>query len=210
MQRMNLIIGVATASLVALPAMGGYNVVNGPTAPQYGTLVTWDEGIAPTGTLLNGDEYLPTHGITFNTGAGDGGVIDDWDTAYGGWGLGTDLTHWGNFGTHIQYNQDITESSLQIWNNGTDPFFGGISIFIFNDGVELTSFFFIPAWGGFGDSWYNITADGGDTFDEIRIVDWDFASVGVFTDNISWTATVPSPGALALLALAGLVSRRRR
>jgi hypothetical protein len=79
---------------------------------------------------------------------------------------------------------------------------------MFDDGVEVASSFVTPAWGGIGDTWFDITADGGDVFDEVRILGWGFSPT-TYADNLSWDV-VPGPGSLALLAVAGLVSRRRR
>ena len=99
--------------------------------------------------------------------------------------------------------------SFEAWNNDQDPFFGGIGIFVLNDGIEVAALFTMPAWAEVGDPGFSITTTGGDVFDEVRIVDFGFASFGMFTDNYSWN-NVPAPGALALLGLAGVTSRRRR
>ena len=66
---------------------------------------------------------------------------------------------------------------------------------------------FNPAWGGIGDTWFNITATGGDSFSHIVIAGMGFFPE-TFVDNLSWN-TVPAPGAIALLGL-GLVRGRRR
>jgi hypothetical protein len=186
-----------------------YIITQGASAPQYsGYQIDFDQPGDPVGAIV-GDEWQASHGITLMSGVGDGGVVDDWDSVYGPWGLGDAMSHWGSFGTFLSFDYDVQEMSFQVWNNGTDPFWGGIGVYLFNDGNEVAFLGTIPAWAGEGDSWFNITTTDGDAFDEVRIIDWDFSSLGIFTDNYSWNQ-VPSPGALALLSLAGIVARRRR
>ncbi len=206
---MKLAITAVAIAALSSSTMAGYVITQGPTAPQYaGYQVDFDQPDDPVGAIV-GDEWQGSHGITFMAGTGDGGVVDDWDAVYGPWGLGTGNSHWGSFGTFVNFDYAVQEMSFEAWNNGTDPWMGGIGIYVFNEGVEVAFLGTTPAWAGAGDSAFNIVGTDGDSFDEIRIIDWDFASVGMFTDNYSWNA-VPGPGALSLLALAAVASRRRR
>jgi len=67
---------------------------------------------------------------------------------------------------------------------------------------------FTGAWGGVGNSWYNITTTGGSTISHVAIYNNGFDQFD-YVDNISWTTT-PTPGAMSLLGLAGLTGLRRR
>ena len=60
---------------------------------------------------------------------------------------------------------------------------------------------------GAGGHNYGILATGGDTIDSVNIFDTGGGAEGI---QGSGTVYVPAPGALALLGVAGLVSRRRR
>jgi hypothetical protein len=71
------------------------------------------------------------------------------------------------------------------------------------DGMGLTG-----AWGGIGNTWYNITTTGGSTFKNVVIYNNGFDQFS-YVDNLSWNV-VPGPGSLALLGFAGLVGSRRR
>ncbi len=205
----NLTLTVAVVSALTSSAMADYTITQGDSAPTYsGHQIDFDQAGDPVGMIV-GDEWLASDHINIMSGLGDGGNVDDWDAVYGGWGLGDGNSHVGGFGTFLTFDQDVTEMSLQIWNNGVDPFFGGIGISLYKDGAEVAFMAATPAWGTADQSWFNFTTTGGDTFDEVRIVDWDFASFGIFTDNYSYNV-VPAPGAMALLGLAGVCGRRRR
>jgi hypothetical protein len=111
----------------------------------------------------------------------------------------------GGFGVFMNFENDITEMSAQVWDNSGPAtlFGGGMFLVLLNDGVEV-SFNLIenPAFGGVGDSWFNITTDGGDVFDEVRFVGAGFAGPLTIMGQASWNA-VPAPGAAALLGLGG-------
>lgn len=127
-----------------------------------------------------------------------------------GWGLGDGNSFFGNFGIFLTFDDDVTEFSAQVWDPSgpPSPFGGGLGVFVFNDGVEIASYFGEPAWAGLGDSWFDIAATDGMVFDEVRILGFGFTPT-TYADNLSWNP-VPAPGALALLGLAGLSRRRRR
>jgi hypothetical protein len=127
--------------------------------------------------------------------AGDGvPQVGDWDAANGGWGLGDGLSFFGNFGVFMTFDSDLAAISFEVWDPSgpPGPFGGGLAIFLFDDGVEVASGFFTPAWGGIGDSWYDITVDGGDAFDEVRVLGFGFFPT-TYMDNISWDMAAAGP-----------------
>jgi hypothetical protein len=213
-------IAVLTAAALGVPAMAGYTITQGSTAPTYSDYtLNFDEPGGPSG-LVAPDAWLGSHGIT-EMQAGDGGPqVDNWDPIFGGGGgwLGDGQSFFGNFGVFMTFENDLSTMAIEVWDpSGPPEFFGGgLNVILFNDGVEVADLFAqngdiaTPAWGGVGDSWFDIVADGGDTFDEVRILGFGFSPT-TFVDNMSWDlAQVPAPGALALLGLAGLTGRRRR
>lgn len=207
--KMATLIGLAAVAGSAHAALATYTITqSGSPAPTYATTLTFDEVGGPTGTV-------PTNswsGIGLeNIIAGDSGsFVGDNDTPNGGWGLGTGNSFWGPFGVFMNFNTDLDAMSLQVWDpsGAPSPFGGGAAIALLDDGVEVGSLFFEPAWGGLGDSWFNITADGGMVFDEVRVLGFGFFPTTV-VDNLSWNA-VPTPASAALLGMAGLASARRR
>ena len=198
------------AAVVAAPALGGYTITQGSTDPAYtGMTLNFDEPGGPVG-IVTPDAWLISHGLTIQ--AGDGvPQVDNWDIVHGaGWGLGDGNSFFGNFGVFMNFETDLTEMAIEVWDPSgpPGPFGGGLGVFVFDDGVEVASTFVEPAWGGVGDSWFDITTDGGDVFDEVRILGFGFTPT-TYADNLSWNL-VPGPGSLALLGLAGLSGSRRR
>jgi MYXO-CTERM domain-containing protein len=200
---------IGLAALASAPALGGYSVVQGPTGPTYaGQQLNFDEPGGPTG-LVSPDAWLATHGITIQ--AGDGAPqVDDWATITGQPWLGENNSFYGNFGVFITFTSDVTEFAVEIWDPSgpPSPFGGGLAIYLFNDGNQVFADAYTPAWGGVGDPSFDITTDGGSVFDEVRILGNGFTPT-TYADNLSWNP-VPTPGALALLGLAGILGRRRR
>lgn len=207
-------IAAAAALMTAGHASAGYTIAQGDSAPTYGTTLNFDEPGTPTGTVPT-DTWLGL-GIT-EMQAGDGNPVVD---TFGGtpWVGGGTNAFFGNFGVFMTFDTDLTEMSLQVWDPSGPPSFfgGGLNVVLFDDGVEVWSIgtqsggltIAEPAWGGLGDSWFNITTDGGMVFDEVRILGFGFTPT-TYVDDISWNA-IPSPGALALLGLAGFCGRGRR
>jgi hypothetical protein len=136
--------------------------------------------------------------------------VDDWATITGQPWLGDANSFYGNFGVFMTFESDLSAMSLEVWDPSgpPSPFGGGLYVYLFDDGVQVGFSEHTPAWGGIGDTWYDILADGGDVFDEVRILGFGFNPT-TYADNMSWDV-VPGPGCLALLAVAGLVTRRRR
>ncbi len=210
MQRL-LLTGLAltSAALVAAPALGGYNLTLSDTATTYsGYTLNFDEVGGPTGPVAP-DAWLASHGLMMDSGVGGGGIVDNWGSIQG-WDLGDGLSWVGPYGAFMTFDYDLTGFSAEHWDpSGPDSGFGGgFSVFVFNDGAEVASGFFDAAWGGLGDTWIDIATDGGDVFDEVRILGWGFTPE-TYLDNMSWNE-VPAPGSLALLTVAGAVASRRR
>ncbi|MFG0306773.1 MAG: hypothetical protein ACF8Q5_11230 [Phycisphaerales bacterium JB040] len=180
----------------------------GAPAPTYSTTLNFDEPSGPTGGV-SADAWssLGISSIVSGTGNVD---VGDWDTAVGGWGLGSGNSASGPFGIFINFDSDLTEFSAQFWDNsGPASFFGGgMGVFVMQNGVEVASYFGDAPYGGVGDTWFDVTTANGHKFDEIRILGYGFTP-NTYADNLSWNA-VPSPASATLLALAGLASTRRR
>ena len=211
MRRTLTLTGVAlgAVALMSTPALGGYSITQGPGAPTYTDFsLNFDEAGGPTGNVLP-DGWLATHGITLDSGVGGGGFVTDWDPILG-WNLGDGNAWAGGFGAFMTFDQDLTAMSVQVWDPSGpwSPFGGGLAIYLFNDGMEVATASFDASWGGVGDTWHDMVADGGDVFDEVRILGWGMTPE-TYMDNLTWNV-IPGPGALAFLALGALASRRRR
>ena len=200
---------MSIAAIVGSPALGGYTITQGATAPTYtGFSLNFDEPGGPTGPVAT-TAWHASHGITID--AGDGAPqVDNWDIVHAaGWGLGDNNSFFGNFGVFMTFDNDLTAMSIEVWDPSgpPSPMGGGLLVALFDGGVEVSSTVVTPAWGGFGDSWFDLTTSAGDVFDEVRILGFGFTPT-TYADNLSWNV-VPGPGSLALLALAGVVGRRR-
>jgi uncharacterized protein (TIGR03382 family) len=199
---------MSATMLIALPAVAAVSVVQqtGP-APTYSTTLNFDEPGGPTGLDVPSNSWVGIGITSFVSGTGSN-AVDNFSGA-SPW-LPNNNSYWAPFGAFINFNADMSAFSIQAWDTSgpAGPFGGGMGIFVLDDGVEVGSGFFSPAWGGVGDTWYNITTTDGSKFDEVRILGFGF-SPETFVDNLSWNA-VPGPGSLALLGLAGLVGSRRR
>ncbi|MHC5005687.1 MAG: hypothetical protein ACYTJ0_21530, partial [Planctomycetota bacterium] len=193
MQRLTITAMTAVAAATTGPALAGYNINQGTDAPTYPEYVlNFDEAGGPTG-VVPADAWQASHGIVIE--AGDGvGQVDDWDTLNGGWGLGGGLSFRGGFGCFMTFDQDVQAISFEIWDPSgpPSPFGGGLGVFLFNDGEEVASFFTTPAWGGIGDTWFDISATNGEVFDEVRVLGYGFPAE-TYIDNMSWEL-VPVPG----------------
>lgn len=201
----------ATLLLTTVPASAAITVTQqAAAAPTYSITLNFDEvGGPPAGGAAPLNAWDTSHGIPIaDAGVGGGVVIDNFNGALP-W-LPNNNTAYGAFGLFWTFGTDLTEASFQAWDTSgpPGPFGGGMGISLWNDGVEVSFTFHNPAWGGVGDTWYNITTDGGSVFDEIRVLGFGFFPE-TFMDNMSWNV-VPGPGGLMMLAVAGLVGSRRR
>lgn len=210
MRTNTLLMAMGAGAIACAPALGGYSMTQGTSAPTYSSTLNFDEVGGPTGVGLASDSWT-SYGIADLTSGDSIQVVADATTTPGyGW-LGTGNSFTGNFGVFITFADDVDAMSIQVWDPSGPPSFfgGGLGIFVFSDGVDVSDFFDIePAWGGIGDEWFNIVADGGMTFDEVRILGYGFTPT-TYVDNLSWN-TVPAPSSFALLGLGAVVSRRRR
>ncbi|MCA9280700.1 MAG: hypothetical protein H6812_13590 [Phycisphaeraceae bacterium] len=203
------LIGLATAATIAPTAMASYNTaLTAAAAPTYSTTLNFDEVGGPTGVVA--PNSWAGIGLADMQAGDSTPFVGDNDTPNGGWGLGTGNSFYGAFGVFMTFSTDLDALSLQVWDpsGAPSPIGGGAVAFTYNDGVEVSNFAFEPAWGGLGDTWLNITADGGMVFDEVRILGFGFFPTTV-VDNLSWNA-VPTPASAALMGVAGLASARRR
>lgn len=212
-RRTALIVSAATG-VIASGAAADVTVTQGDSAPTYSTTLNFDEPGGPVGGGLSSDAWLVSHGVT-SLAAGDGfNQVANFSGDPGfGW-LPDSNAFVGGFGVFMNFENDLSEFSAQIWDNAgpADFFSGGLAILAFDDGAEVANAFFeFPVFGVAGDAgtWFNITTTDGSKFDEIRIVGLAFVGPLTIADNMSWNV-VPAPGSLAVLALGGLTASRRR
>ncbi len=203
------LISVASSSLFA-----DFMITQSDTQTVYdGASVNFEDPGVPIGESLDPFTfYQASDGISFRSGNGFL-VADTWDDLDGidGGASPGGIQLAGGFNVTMQFDQDVTELSWQGWASGSPSFpFGGINVFLFNDGEEVASYFgeFAP-FGGVGDEWFDVVATDGDSFDEVRFFNPAFNSFTSYVDNITFNA-VPEPGAFGLLAIAGLAALRRR
>ncbi len=205
-----LIASALLAGLAAVPATATITITQGSSAPTYSSTLNFDEPGAPTGANVAGNAFAAFGMAELISGEGSNFVGDVSAIPGLGW-VGSSNVFVGPFGVFMMLDTDVTEFSMQFWDNSgpASGFGGGAAIAVFNDGNEVGSFFIQnPAYGGFGDSWINIVATDGMVFDEVRGLGFGFGPESII-DNLSWNA-VPTPGAAALLALGGLTGLRRR
>lgn len=207
-----LIAMAAASTIIATHAQAAITITQQATpTPTYSNLITFDEPGVPVG--VNADpfiHYQSSLGISFTSGNG-GMSVNDFDTLLGidgGQGDGNQLN--GGFGITMWLDSAATSASWQGWADGSrNPPFGGIVVFVYNNGVEVGNYSGVSPYGGIGDEWFNVVATDGDQFDQIVFFNGAFNSFNSYVDNVSWNA-VPAPGALALFGAAGLVGARRK
>ncbi|MFG0292675.1 MAG: PEP-CTERM sorting domain-containing protein [Phycisphaerales bacterium JB050] len=203
---------VAAAATTAT-ASAGYTITqqNAP-APTYSNTLNFDEPGALTGPVP-ANAYASLGIAQMFSGTGDQSVGDN--SVFYPW-VNDGNSMFANFGINVIFDAPISEFSIQVWDPSGPPSFigGGLQVALFNQGEQVWDLvaqngsLAEPAWGGVGDSWFDITTTDGMTFDEVRIFGLGFTPTA-FIDNLSWN-TVPAPSALALVGIAGLGATRRR
>lgn len=180
-------------------------------APTYSTTLNFDEAGGPTG-VVDATAWQADYGVQLSDGLGPSTFVGDLNTTLGYPWLPTDNAAFGYFGIYVKFDTAVTDFSFQAWDNSGDPspFGGGFLVFLLNEDQSsyAQSETWTPAWGGVGDTWYDVKATNGDSFDYVLITGFGF-SPETAVDNMSWNV-VPTPGAIALFGLAGLGARRRR
>lgn len=202
-----------SAIALAVGASAGANITitRGATVPTYSSTLTFDEVGGPTGANVAADAFAAYGIAEIYSGEGSNNV-GSYATTPGLQWLGADNVFYGPFGVFVEIGEDVTAFSLEYWDSSGPPTFsgGGAAILVFNDGVQVASMFSItPAFGGVGDPGFNIVATDGMVFDEVRAVGFGRIFPQAYVDNLSWQV-VPTPGAGALLTLAGFATLRRR
>lgn len=206
--RVSGIAGLGLLAAIAGSASGAVSITLGGSAPAYGDRVlNFDEPGTPTG-VVSKNTWLSSHDIVINAGD-EQPVVDAMQPLFGAW-AGTGNSFFGSFGIFMEFTVDATAFSMQVWDpsGSPTPFGGGMGVFAFRGGTEVSSGFFTPAWGGAGNSWLNVVAGLGETFDEVRVLGFGFGPT-TLGDDLSWNV-VPSPAGAALLGCAGLAAGRRR
>ncbi|MBO6512642.1 MAG: hypothetical protein JJ974_01585 [Phycisphaerales bacterium] len=196
---------LGTLAFTVGSALGTVTVSQGSSGTTYGTTLNFDEVSGPTGPGIANNAWAGIGLADMSSGDGNN-VVDDFVEPW----IGTDNAFFGNFGVFMTFDSDLTNFSAQVWDPSgpPGPIGGGVGIFVFNDGAEVANSFITASWGGVGDEWIDVSADGGMVFDEIRIVGFGFSPT-TYVDNLSWNA-VPAPSGLAALGMIGLATTRRR
>ncbi|MHC5113849.1 MAG: hypothetical protein ACYTGP_05415 [Planctomycetota bacterium] len=184
----------AALTFTAGNAWGTFTITQGDAPfPEYAQTIDFDEPGVPAGVPLGSpwEFYTDSDGITFTSGNGFL-AVDDWDTLAGiagGTGDGAELA--GGFSVRMVFDGDVTEASWQGWADGSPGFpFGGINVFLFDDGVQVATYSGVASFGTTIGSYFNVVADGGDKFDEIRFFNGAFNSFTTYVDNLSFSTPV--------------------
>ena len=186
-------------------AQGALTLSVSSSAPTYTTTLNFDEVGGPVGTVPA--DAWSSIGLASITNGDGSTVVGNNDQ---GWGVNDGNSFYGIWGVFMNFSTDLNGFSAQIWDPSgpSTPFGGGAAVFAYDNGVEVFAEAFSPAWGGLGDEWVNLVADGGSQFDEIRILGFGFFPTTMM-DNVSWSE-VPAPGAATVVACLGLGALRRR
>ncbi len=109
----------------------------------------------------------------------------------------------------IEFVDDIQQLNLQVFSEGGQPPWGGTILDFFLDGNFVGNTSFYAAWtDNTQGEWVTIGGTANEVFDEVRIYHYVGGDTA-YIDNMTWQS-VPTPGALALLGLAGVLTRRHR
>ncbi len=209
--------GVLALFMTATSVFGGYMVTQ-TAAPGFpplnGPYITFDEPNVPTGFV--GDPftfYQNSDDVIFTSGNGLLVVAPN-VAATGGLGSGNQLE--GGFQVNMTFTQPVDALTFQGWATGSaNPPFGGWSVVVRDqNGNSVFQTLGNPGvpFGGAGNEWFNVRADGGDNFWGVTFFNGAFNSFSSYVDNVNFRV-VPEPNALGLgllASLAGLAFRRRR
>jgi MYXO-CTERM domain-containing protein len=203
----------ATSLLVGTSAHAAYAIVQtAAQAPTYSTVLDLNAAGSPTGTVSS-TFWTATLGVTVHTGQGGSTVtVNDFSGTYPWVNSGNQFL--GNFGLNLDFATPISSLSFQAWDSNGAPgpigggFFVSLTTGALGGGTQLAGQGFTGAWGGLGNTWYNITTTGGSTFQHVTIFNNGFDQFD-YISHVSWQ-TAPAPGALTLLGFAGVVGVRRR
>jgi hypothetical protein len=202
------------AGIASSPSMASVIVAQqaGP-APTYATTLNFDEPGGPTGANVPNNSWnnAPWNLQSFMSGDQFANFVGN-NSGFTNQGTNS---YAGPYGVFVKFSQDVTSMSFQSWDDSgpASPFGGGMAVYLLNNGDEFNPVFadvYTPAYGGLGNSWFNITTSGGTVFDEIRILGNGFFPT-TYVDNLSWTS-VPEPASLSFLMIgcAGLIIRRSK
>lgn len=202
------------ASVLAVAAAGSaqaaVTVTYSTTPTTYATTLNFDEVGGPTGSLA--PNAFASQGVSNMTDGGGGGPFVGPGALVAPF-LGTDNMWIGaGFGAFMNFSSPLTNFSCQYWDDSgpASPFAGGAIIVALSGGMEVGSLFVSnPTYSSSGPTWVDISATGGMTFDEVRLVGFGFVFPQAHVDDLSWNA-VPAPASAALLGLGGLAAVRRR
>lgn len=212
----------AQAGLLATSANAQIVWTSTPTAtpaPAYANTLNFDEAPIPAGVPgpVASNAYA-SRGVTSLTGnsaisVGNGNTLTGWTF------LPTGNQAVASSYMSFQFAYDLTAFSVQFWESA--PNFspvggGGARIDLYDNGSNVGSLFINnPFWQSNTNviatlpTWFNAVATGGIVFDRVDFSGFGnpFGSDVAVVDNLSW---VPTPGAAAMLGVAGVASLRRR
>lgn len=205
-----MLLTASAALAVATAAHAGYTFTQSAAqTPTYGTQLNFDAPGTPTG-VVNANYWQADYGLSIFTGADvTSSFIGNFNSSFP-W-LPNNNACAGAFGIYLSFDQAVTNLSFQAWSNAGPPTFmgGGLRVLLLDSNFDvIDGNIYTPAWGGVGNSWFNISATGTSTFSFV-LIEGNSSTAETIIDNLSWN-TVPAPGAAALLVLGLAGSRRRR
>ena len=204
-------LAIAASLCMATTAPAAFTITQqAAAAPTYSNVITFDEPGTPVG-VVNKNWWADNLGmaVTIEDAVNPNAVaISDPAEAW----LGTGNVAGGIFGIYqiVFTGGNATSMSFQAWDSSGAPnFFGnGLRVVLLDaNNNQLANQAFTGAWGGVGNSWFNVTTTDGSSFSKVAIYN-NTSFHPTYVDNVSWN--VPGPGALALFGLAGVIRRGRR
>jgi hypothetical protein len=202
---------LAAFSVIASSATASVTITQGASGPTYSDFsLNFDEAGTVVGPVSE-SHWDASHQITLN--AGDHAPsIQNLEATPGFEWAGDENVFYGGYGVFLNFANDIESFSAQIWDNAGPPSpfgTGGMIVEIRHQGKVVGFDLVAPTFGpGDAGTWFDIVGDNGAVFDEIRFVGQGFGGLVTYMDNATWN--VPAPSAIAVLAIGGLASSRRR